>query len=67
MGADLLHAAGDDRRMNPHAVRAEDAAAPGYELLEDVFLLGGELVGCRVEEAAHGAYGPLFGLRVAEA
>jgi hypothetical protein len=39
--------------MDPDPIRAEDAAAPGDELLEDILLLGGELVRREVEKAAH--------------
>jgi hypothetical protein len=40
ISADVLHAAGDGRRVDPDLVRPEDAAATGDELLEHFFLFG---------------------------
>jgi hypothetical protein len=48
--------------MNPDPVGPENAAAPGDQLLENLGLLGGELIGRDVEKAAHEAYRSLVAL-----
>src|SRR5262249_53603761 len=58
IGADMLHAGRDGRRMDPHLVRPEDAPAPGGELVEHGLLLVAELLGREVDEAVHGGGSP---------
>ncbi len=52
-GADVLHAARDGRRMNPDLVGAEDAAAPGDQLVEHRLLFTGQFVGRNFKRAIH--------------
>src|SRR5882762_333016 len=44
--------------MDPHLVGAEDAPAPGGELVEHGLLLGGEFFGRDFKQAAHGRWLP---------
>src|SRR6185436_1886642 len=53
VGADVLHAARDRRRMNPDLVGTEDAAAPGDELIEHRGLFGREFFRRQIEQAVH--------------
>jgi len=53
IGADVLHAAGDGRRVDPDLVGAEDAAAAGDELLEHFLLFGRLLFRGQFEQAVH--------------